>query len=158
MRIKDARSLSSEALEELRHHALQAVKDGMTQTQAAVTFGVARATVNRWVGLQKQEGTLALKARRRGRPPGIQLTPQEAATVVRLVKSSLPEQLRLPFSLWTRKAVQVLIERRIGLRLSVWTVGRYLKRWDITPQELPQSVRHDQEIGKVPRGRHLVAR
>jgi hypothetical protein len=40
-----------------------------------------------------------------------------------------PEQLKLPFYLWTREAVALLIKRRFGLQLSVWTVGRYLKRW-----------------------------
>jgi hypothetical protein len=41
----------------------------------------------------------------------------------------------LPFALWTREAVQELIARRTGLHLSVWTVGRYLKRWGFTPQK-----------------------
>ena len=29
----------------------------------------------------------------------------------------------------------LLIKRRFGLQLSVWTVGRYLKRWGFTPQK-----------------------
>ena len=51
--------------------------------------------------------------------------------------SLLPEllqrhtKLELPFCLWTREAAEQLIERRFGVRLSVWTVGRYLKRWGI---------------------------
>ena len=46
-----------------------------------------------------------------------------------------PEQLKLPFYLWTRKAVAQLIERRFGIRLSIWTVGRYLGRWGFTPKK-----------------------
>jgi transposase len=46
-----------------------------------------------------------------------------------------PDQLRLPFYLWTREAVGRLIEKRYGVRLSVWTVGRYLKEWGFTPQK-----------------------
>ena len=42
---------------------------------------------------------------------------------------------RLPFFLWTREAVGRLIEKRYGARLSVWTVGRYLKEWGFTPQK-----------------------
>jgi len=34
---------------------------------------------------------------------------------------------RLPFYLWTREAIAQLIERRYGITLSVWTIGRYLK-------------------------------
>ncbi|HEY4800417.1 MAG TPA: IS630 family transposase, partial [Bacteroidia bacterium] len=32
-------------------------------------------------------------------------------------------------------AVALLIKRRFGVQLSVWTVGRYLKRWGFTPQK-----------------------
>lgn len=46
-----------------------------------------------------------------------------------------PEQLKLPFFLWTREAVALLIKRRFGVQLSVWTVGRYLKRWGFTSQK-----------------------
>jgi transposase len=43
-----------------------------------------------------------------------------------------------------------LIERRFGIRLSIWTVGRYLARWGFTPQKpvrrafekSPEQVRH----------------
>lgn len=46
-----------------------------------------------------------------------------------------PEQLKLPFYLWTREAVAQLIENRFGHRLSIWPVGRYLARWGFTPQK-----------------------
>jgi len=55
--------------------------------------------------------------------------------VVRLLTDRCPEQLKLPFVLWTREAVCDLIVRKFGLRLSVWTVGRYLARWGFTPQK-----------------------
>src|SRR5207245_1570018 len=43
--------------------------------------------------------------------------------------------LRLPFALWTREAVQQLLARRFGVHVSVWTVGRYLRAWGLTPQK-----------------------
>jgi len=43
--------------------------------------------------------------------------------------------LHLPFALWTRQAVVELIHQRFGIDVSVWTVGRYLKRWGFTPQK-----------------------
>ena len=36
---------------------------------------------------------------------------------------------------WTREAVRDLIAQRFSVRVSVWTVGRYLKRWGFTPQK-----------------------
>jgi len=46
-----------------------------------------------------------------------------------------PDQLRLPFFLWTREAVRELIEKRYGVRLALSTVGVYLKSWGFTPQK-----------------------
>jgi transposase len=63
------------------------------------------------------------------------LAPWQAATTVRLITDHCPDQLKLPFALWTREAVRDLIARRFGIRLSIWTVGRYLQRWGFTPQK-----------------------
>ena len=54
------------------------------------------------------------------------LSPQQEKT---------PDQLKLAFALWTRRAVCELIERELGLRMPVRTCGEYLKRWGFTPQK-----------------------
>ncbi|MBK8092739.1 MAG: IS630 family transposase [Verrucomicrobiaceae bacterium] len=43
--------------------------------------------------------------------------------------------MKLPFALWTRKAVAQLLDNRFGLKLPVRTMGLYLKRWGFTPQK-----------------------
>ncbi|URD53724.1 IS630 family transposase [Chroococcidiopsis sp. CCNUC1] len=63
------------------------------------------------------------------------LLPHQAATAVRLMEQKCPDALGLPFYLWTREAVQQFLLRRFGLSVSVWTVGRYLKKWSFTPQK-----------------------
>ena len=63
------------------------------------------------------------------------MTPQQGRQIRRLVIGRYPEQLKLSCCLWTRAAVGELIQRRCGLRLSVWTIGRYLEEWGITPQK-----------------------
>jgi len=132
---KDARSLGPEAQEALRRRVVQAVRGGMKQTEAARVCHVARPTVNRWVGTAERGTLRALRARKRGRPPGTQVSARGAARVVRQIVGRCPDQLRLPFSLWTREAVQQLLERDFGLTVSVWTVGRYLRDWGLTPQK-----------------------
>src|SRR2546425_9301950 len=102
MKTEDARSLSAKAQEALRRRVVQAVREGLTQAEAARLFGVARGTVNGWMGLWEREGSPGLKAGRRGRPPCPRLAPPQAATTVRLILSRCPDQLRLPFALWTR--------------------------------------------------------
>ena len=37
--------------------------------------------------------------------------------------------------LWTREAVALLIKRRFGIEISVWTAGRYLCKWGFTSQK-----------------------
>jgi hypothetical protein len=63
------------------------------------------------------------------------LAPHQAATTVRYIISGCPDQLSLPFALWTREAVQELLSRKFDLQVSVWTVGRYLRAWGLTPQK-----------------------
>lgn len=131
----DARSLSAKAQEALRKRAVKAVLDGMTQQQAAEKFGVARGTVTRWMTQYREQGVRGLNRKPQGRPPTPRLKGHQAATIVRLITERCPDQLKLPFALWTREAVGMLIERRYGVCLSVWTVGRYLRRWGLTPQK-----------------------
>jgi transposase len=135
MATTDARALPAAAQADLRRRTVKAIRDGLTHTEAARVFGVARPTVTKWVTAYATGGAPALKAKRQGRPPGTQLAPHQAALTVRLITERCPDQLRLPFALWTREAVQQLLAERFGLAVSVWTVGRYLQRWGLTPQK-----------------------
>lgn len=107
----------------------------MTQVEAARVFGVTRQAVGRWLGAWREDGAKALRAGHRGRPRGGQLTPEQVSWARRQVITRTPDQLRLPFFLWTREAVGDLLESELGISLSVWTVGRYLKDWGFTPQK-----------------------
>jgi transposase len=135
MKTRDARSLPAVAQQELRHKAVTAVREGDTQVEVARRLGVSRYAVWKWVRAYRQGGKKALTAKRRGRPKGGSLQPWQAAQIAKSVVDRRPEQLKLPFYLWTREAVAQLIERRFAIRLSVWTVGRYLARWGFTPQK-----------------------
>lgn len=131
----DARSLPAKAQEDLRRRGVKAVREGMSQAEAARVFGVSRYAIHLWVQKHRQGGPGALRARKQGRPPEPRLRPKEAQQGVRLITDRCPDQLKLPFALWTREAVQRLLAERFGLQVSVWTVGRYLRRWGFTPQK-----------------------
>lgn len=135
MKIRDARSLPTVAQEDLRCKAVKAVLEGKKQVEVAKIFGVTRQAVGKWVKAYRGSGTKILKAKPKGRPKGGALLPWQAAQIVKAVKDRHLEQLKMPFCLWTREAVSELIERKFGVHLSVWTVGRYLKRWGFTPQK-----------------------
>ena len=132
---QDARSLSAEAQEDLRRRVVGAVQSGLSQSEAARVFALARPTVNRWMRLVEREGRRALRARQRGRPRESRLAPHQAASTVRMILSGCPDQMSMPFALWTREAMQQLLSRKFAVEVSVWTVGRYLRAWGLTPQK-----------------------
>jgi transposase len=136
MKIEDARKLPQKAQEDIRRKAVKAYLDGRNKTEIAEIFGVTRQTVTKWVNCYEEGGEKALKAKRRGRSKGgKKLLPWQSAQTVKMVMDRCPDQLKLPFYLWTRQAVVDLVGRRFGVPLSVWTIGRYLRAWGLTPQK-----------------------
>jgi transposase len=132
----DFRSLGSGAQEAIRMRTVEVIKAGMGKSKAAEVFGVSRRAVSRWMRADRQGGKEALKSKTRGRPRGGgKLKPWQCATIVNLITDRHPDQLKLPFYLWTRQAVVQLIEQRFGIRYSVYQVGRYLKQWGFTVQK-----------------------
>jgi transposase len=132
----DARKLDSATQEHLRRSVVKAVRDGMRQTHAAATFGVSLRAVNKWVALDRAGGLRALKQKRRGRRAGEgRISPAQAARIRELIICKMPDQLKLPFYLWTRAAVALLIKDEYGVAVSLTTVGRYLKSWGMSPQK-----------------------
>lgn len=138
MENRDARSLPSAAQEEKRRIAVHAVQTlGMSNAQAAGLVGVTSQAVRNWLKAHAQGGAAALAARKRGRRQGEKrrLSAEQAAVIVVLVRDRCPDQLKLPFYLWTRAAVARLVEDRFGIAISEKTAGRYLKEWGFTPQK-----------------------
>jgi transposase len=124
------------AKEDLRRRVVHAVvEQGMRPAQAVRVFRVSRTAVHGWVKAYSAGGARALQARKLGRPRRSRLAGHQAATVVKLIAQRCPDQLQLPFALWTRQAVCHLLAERFGLRVSVWTAGRYLRHWGLTPQK-----------------------
>jgi len=47
----------------------------------------------------------------------------------------MPDQMKMPFALWTRDAVRLLIKRLYKVDMPIRTVGEYLHRWGLTTQK-----------------------
>jgi transposase len=132
----DARTLAPATQEQIRIQAVAAVERGMTRVKAAEVFGVTRQSVDRWVKAYRSRGVDSLKVHKRGpKGEGSRLEGWQAAAVIKLITDHHPEQLKLPFVLWTADAVRQLIQRKYKVRVSVRTVRRYLSRWGFTPQK-----------------------
>lgn len=134
----DARALSPAAQSALRKRAVDAVvSGGMKQCDVARAVGVSPVVVCNWVKQYHMGGEVALDPRRKGPAPGTgcRLSAAQARRIRGLIIDKCPEQLKLPYALWTRDAVQELIFERCGVRVSIRTVGNYLRDWGFTPQK-----------------------
>lgn len=144
MNKRDARALSTEAQFEIRCCAVRMVcGEGYGKLEAAKALGVSRQNVGRWVKLYEEGGMAALELGRRGRRPGEQMRLKgwQCASVVNLITDNAPDQLKLPFVLWSAAAVRDLITERYGITLPLRTMRRYLKRWGFTPQKPARKAR-----------------
>lgn len=94
----DARKLSSDAQETLRLRvACAVVDDGMKQIDAVRIFKVGRTSVHEWTKAYRDRGKAGLKTQRLGRPPRSRLAGHQAATTVKIITDSCPDQLKLPY-------------------------------------------------------------
>jgi transposase len=132
--LPDARGLSDDVLEALRLRALRGCELGFPEAQVADLLGVCRETVSRWWSAYAQGGLDALPHDRTGRPRGSgrALSDQQATQLQQRLNDHSPEDLGIAAPLWTRRAVQQLIQQEFDIRMPVRTVGEYLKRWGYT--------------------------
>jgi len=116
----DPRSLSPEAQEALRRRAVEMVlRQGRKIGRTAELMGVSRMSVSTWLKAARSGGDAALAAQKRGRKPGhTLLSAQQTRRVLGWVRDTCPDQLKLPFFLWTQESVQALIKKR--LMAKVW--------------------------------------
>ena len=132
----DARKLSKESLNLLRHQAIRLLKQDYKQIEVAQILGVRAATISEWWSKFKKGGKRALQVNSPGvkTGQGRSLNAQQEREIQRLIINKTPDQLKLRFVLWNRKAIKELIQHQYGLNIAIRTIGDYLQRWNFTPQ------------------------
>ncbi|QRR11826.1 IS630 family transposase (plasmid) [Burkholderia sp. MS455] len=137
MEKRDMRSLPREAREERRRQVIALREGGMTYDEIAQLTDLSRTGVFDICKRYVQEGTAALRDKPSGRAVTQKraLTEQQEIEVRVLMRDQMPDQLKMPFALWTRHAVRELIRQRTGRTLTLQGVGLYLARWGFTPQK-----------------------
>jgi transposase len=136
MEKEDGRKLPPEAQHERRKQALRLHQKGKSWDEISSSLSMGHVTARAAVKKATEQGVSALKPKPRGRKLGDkrQLSAAQELSIQKQICEHRPEQLKLTFALWTRRAVALLIEQECGLVLPVRTVGEYLKRWGFTPQ------------------------
>jgi transposase len=131
------RKLPAAAQEERRRQVIGLRQRGLTYRAIAEQVGLSRTGVFDICQRFAAEGARGLVSKPRGRKPDEQrlLDAAQEAAVQGLIRRHAPDELDLPFALWSRAAVGMLIARRCGVELVVRTVGKYLARWGFTAQK-----------------------
>ena len=137
MKNDDARTLTTAAQEQLRKQAIRLRKRGETYKAIGAILGVHKHTAWKWWKKYQAEGAKGLKIKPRGRRVGAQrrLEIAQELWIQQLITDHTPDQLKLTFALWTRQAVQEIIQCEYGVRMPIRTIGAYLQRWGFTPQK-----------------------
>lgn len=133
----DARTLNQEAQYQIRRQVVKLRKRGMKYKDIGEVVGIGSTYACKIFRRYECNGAGAIVKGQRGRRPGEQLTLKEeqAAAMQKMIIDKTPDQLKMPFALWTRQAVQQLIKHQYKLAMPIRTVGEYLKRWGFTPQK-----------------------
>lgn len=133
----DSRRLPVAVLNERRRRAVMLRLSGMHLTQVCMLAELARATVEDAVKAYHRGGWDAIPVQLHRGPQkgeGCILSPEQQQAIQEWVHAHTPDELGLPFALWSRPAVSALIQKEYDLALPVRTVGSYLQRWGYTPQ------------------------
>jgi transposase len=124
--------------------AVRAVVDfEMSQADAAAQYGVSSNTMSQWVSLYREQGEGGLAVQPQGRPEGSGrvLSSEHEEAMRQLIVDSTPCDPDIASATWTRQAVAELIAKEVGVELTVQGVGKYLRRWGLTPQKPARQAR-----------------
>jgi len=129
-REQDGRRLSAEVILQLKKQCVKLREEGMENLEVAALLGMNPATTSKWWSAYRK-GEDIFQRKKRGRRKGNQkrLDAEEEKRIIQKLIDTTPRQLKFPFALWSREAVQKLIEHETGKALPLSTVGHYLKAW-----------------------------
>ena len=150
MEKEDFRKVKDDIRDPMRKQAMRMIKKGIKKKEVAFFYGVHVNTITNWVKKYRNQGSKGLKGLKRGVKSEDKklLSSLEERQIQAMICDTMPDQLKLPYSLWTRKAVKELIEREFGVKLAITTTGDYLRSWGYTPQK-PKKKAYEQNPKKV---------
>lgn len=148
----NGKRLSTEVLNERRRQAVKLRLGGMKLAVVSEAVGLTQGTIISAMKSYKAGGWEAVAVGARGRSvgDGRTLSAEQEKTIRKMICDRTPDQLKMPYALWTRSAVGELIQQQFGTKLPVRTIGHYLERWGFTPQK-PIRKAYEQRPAEVKR-------
>lgn len=133
----DARKRSTEVQQHNREQAIRLFSDGMSRYEIARIIDVHYATVGDWIRRYEKGGLEALQIGKRGRRSGDgrKLSAAQERKLEEIIVGKSPEQMQLPFALWSGPAIRDLIQELWSIKMPQRTISTYMRRWGYTPQK-----------------------
>lgn len=146
----DFRTVNSATRKEIRKLAIQQIEQGKRKKDVASMFGVNVNTITNWVKKYTKEGKRGLEDNKRGVKSEDKklLSTRQEKEIQTMITDVMPDQLKLAYALWTRKAVKELVKREYDIDLAINTMGDYLRKWGFSPQK-PKKKAYEQCSKKV---------
>lgn len=134
---KDNRSLTIAEKNQIRRSIVRLHRKGRKGVEIVDLLGVNKNTVVTVLRKYREGGMEAVLLKTPGVKSGSGrvLTGAQEKAIRDMIRDRRPEQLKLDFALWDRRAVALLIEQQFGTAMPIRTVGDYLKRWGYTVQK-----------------------
>lgn len=150
MEKEDFRTVDDVTRSSYRKRAIKLINQGHKKGEIAVLFGVNKNTVSNWWKSYQERGVNGFVSKKKGIKSEDKklLNDKQELLIQKMIVDKMPEQLKLDFALWTRKAVKELVEREFGVVLALTTMGDYLRKWGFTPQK-PKKRAYEQCSKKV---------
>ena len=147
---EDFRKVDDVSRMSFRKKGIALINKGVSKTEVANIFGVNKNTVSNWWKSYQLNGNSGLKGKKRGVKSEDKklLTPEMEKAIQKMIIDKMPDQLKLDYALWTRKAVKELVKREFSVVLAINTMGDYLRSWGFTPQK-PKKKAYEQNPKQV---------
>jgi transposase len=139
----DARYQTPQWLYRMRKEVVRLHEQGVGVMAIVNMTGLSYPTVRYAINEFEFDGVQGLRPKPRGRKAGEgrKLTAEQENAICRTIRDKRPAQLGMDDPRWNRTAVKQLIACKFGRKLSLRTVGTYMKRWGITRKRTVKTVR-----------------
>jgi transposase len=146
---RDFRSLSKDTQAELRRLAISKWSKGLRTEDISKLVEVHIETVRKWIRGKKTLEERNFIELTRGRRKNEQkvVTIRQEKRIKDIILHKTPDEVGIRYSLWNRKAIQILIKNKSKQEIVLETVSKYTKRWGLTPQR-PNKYAYEQDPKK----------
>ena len=130
------KKVSSEIRAYLRTRIIYFKKSGYEVKEIGKLLNVADDYVYQVLKKYRKNGNSLPTEKVRGRKVGEgRRLPQATSDEIKTsIEEHTPDYFKLPYSLWSREAIQELIKQKYGFEMPLTTITDYLKRWGMTCQ------------------------